>query len=96
VSGVGEVVLAESVGLALLVVLDSLAPAERLAFVLHDVFAVPFAEVAAVLDRSEAAAQQIDALLDPERLARLDLEIPGTNGAPRHNGERPATPDAPG
>jgi RNA polymerase sigma factor (sigma-70 family) len=211
-----EVVLAESVGLALLVVLDSLAPAERLAFVLHDVFAVPFAEVAAVLDRSEAAAQQlasrarrrvhgapepdpdlarqrevveaffaasrdgdfealvamldpavevridggvlredaslvlhgaarvarhterysrlspfvepalvngaagaviaprgrlfavmaftvtngkiarIDALLDPERLARLDLEIPGTNGAPRHNGERPATPDAPG
>ena len=54
-----EVLLAESVGLALLVVLDSLAPAERLAFVLHDVFAVPFAEVAAVLDRSEAAAQQL-------------------------------------
>ncbi len=54
-----EALLAESVGLALLVVLDSLAPAERLAFVLHDVFAVPFTDVAAVLDRSEAAAQQL-------------------------------------
>ena len=54
-----EALLAESVGLALLVVLDSLAPAERLAFVLHDVFAVPFADVAAVLDRSEAAVQQL-------------------------------------
>jgi RNA polymerase sigma factor (sigma-70 family) len=211
-----EALLAESVGLALLVVLDSLAPAERLAFVLHDVFAVPFADVAAVLDRSEAAAQQlasrarrrvhgapepdpdldrqrevvaaffaasrdgdfgslvavldpevevqidggvlredaslvlhgaarvarhtarysklspfvkpalvngaagavvapggrlfavmaftvtngkitrIGALLDPERLARLDLEIPGTKDAPRDRGLRPAMPDAPG
>src|SRR5579859_6576116 len=49
----------ESVGLALLVVLDTLAPAERLAFVLHDVFGVPFADIAAALDRSEAAAQQL-------------------------------------
>jgi RNA polymerase sigma factor (sigma-70 family) len=54
-----EALLAESVGLALLVVLDALTPAERLAFVLHDVFDVSFAEVAAALDRSEAAAQQL-------------------------------------
>jgi RNA polymerase sigma-70 factor, ECF subfamily len=54
-----EALLAESVGLALLVVLDTLTPAERLAFVLHDVFGVPFADIATVLDRSEAAAQQL-------------------------------------
>ena len=54
-----ETLLAESVGLALLVVLDSLTPAERLAFVLHDVFGVPFADIASALDRSEAAAQQL-------------------------------------
>ncbi len=54
-----ETLLAESVGLALLVVLDSLTPAERLAFVLHDVFGVPFADIATALDRSEAAAQQL-------------------------------------
>ena len=51
-------ILADSVGLALLVVLETLTPAERLAFVLHDVFGVPFADIAAALDRSEAAAQQ--------------------------------------
>jgi RNA polymerase sigma-70 factor (ECF subfamily) len=54
-----EALMADSVGLALLVVLDALSPAERLAFVLHDVFGVPFADVAAALDRSEAAAQQL-------------------------------------
>jgi RNA polymerase sigma factor (sigma-70 family) len=54
-----EVLLAESVGLALLVVLDALTPAERLAFVLHDVFGVRFADIATALDRSEAAAQQL-------------------------------------
>jgi RNA polymerase sigma-70 factor (ECF subfamily) len=54
-----EALLADSVGLALLVVLDTLTPAERLAFVMHDVFAVPFAQIASVLDRSEAAAQQL-------------------------------------
>ena len=54
-----ETLLAESVGLALLVVLDALTPAERLAFVLHDVFGVPFADIASALDRSEAAAQQL-------------------------------------
>ena len=54
-----EALLAESVGLALLVVLETLTPAERLAFVLHDVFGVPFADIATALDRSEAAAQQL-------------------------------------
>jgi RNA polymerase sigma-70 factor, ECF subfamily len=54
-----EALVAESVGLALLVVLDSLSPAERLAFVLHDIFGVSFAEIATALDRSEAAAQQL-------------------------------------
>ena len=54
-----EAMLAESVGLALLVVLDALTPAERLAFVLHDVFGVSFADVATTLERSEAAAMQL-------------------------------------
>jgi RNA polymerase sigma factor (sigma-70 family) len=54
-----EALMADSVGLALLVVLDALTPAERLAFVLHDVFGLPFAEIAQALDRSEAAAQQL-------------------------------------
>jgi RNA polymerase sigma factor (sigma-70 family) len=54
-----ETVLADSVGLALLVVLDTLSPAERLAFVLHDMFAVPFGEIAPILGRSPAAAKQL-------------------------------------
>jgi RNA polymerase sigma factor (sigma-70 family) len=54
-----EVLLAESVGLALLVVLDTLAPAERVAFVLHDMFAVPFDEIAPIVGRSPAAARQL-------------------------------------
>jgi RNA polymerase sigma factor (sigma-70 family) len=54
-----EAVLADSVGLALLVVLDTLTPAERLAFVLHDTFAMPFSEVAAVLGRSTDATRQL-------------------------------------
>jgi RNA polymerase sigma-70 factor (ECF subfamily) len=54
-----EAVLADSVGLALLVVLDTLTPAERLAFVLHDLFAMPFTEVAAVLGRSGEATRQL-------------------------------------
>jgi RNA polymerase sigma-70 factor (ECF subfamily) len=54
-----EALLADSVGLALLVVLDTLTPAERLAFVLHDMFAVPFDEIAPMLDRSPAAARQL-------------------------------------
>jgi RNA polymerase sigma factor (sigma-70 family) len=54
-----EALLADAVGPALLVVLDTLAPAERLAFVLHDLFAVPFAEVAEILGRTPAAARQL-------------------------------------
>jgi RNA polymerase sigma-70 factor, ECF subfamily len=54
-----EAVLADSVGLALIVVLDALTPAERLAFVLHDLFAVPFPEVAAILGRSPEATRQL-------------------------------------
>jgi RNA polymerase sigma-70 factor (ECF subfamily) len=54
-----EALLADSVGLALLVVLETLAPAERLAFVLHDMFAVPFEEIAPIVGRSPAAARQL-------------------------------------
>jgi RNA polymerase sigma factor (sigma-70 family) len=54
-----EALLADSVGPALLVVLDALTPAERLAFVLHDLFAVPFDEIAAILGRSPAATRQL-------------------------------------
>jgi RNA polymerase sigma factor (sigma-70 family) len=54
-----EALLADSVGLALLVVLDRLAPAERLAFVLHDMFAVPFEEIAPIVGRSAEAARQL-------------------------------------
>jgi RNA polymerase sigma-70 factor (ECF subfamily) len=54
-----QAVLADSVGLALLVVLELLPPAERLAFVLHDMFAVPFEDIAPIVDRSPAAARQL-------------------------------------
>jgi RNA polymerase sigma factor (sigma-70 family) len=54
-----EALLADSVGLALLVVLETLSPPERLAFVLHDVFAVPFDEIAPIVDRSPEAARQL-------------------------------------
>jgi RNA polymerase sigma-70 factor (ECF subfamily) len=73
-------VLADSIGLALLVVLDTLSPTERLAFVLHDVFAVPFEQIGGLLDRSPAAAKQLasrarrrvhgattDATVEPQR-----------------------------
>jgi RNA polymerase sigma-70 factor (ECF subfamily) len=54
-----EALLADSVGLALLVVLETLDPAERLAFVLHDMFGVPFDEIASIVDRSPTAARQL-------------------------------------
>jgi RNA polymerase sigma factor (sigma-70 family) len=54
-----EALLADAVGLALLVVLETLSPAERLAFVLHDMFAVPFDEIAPIVDRSPDAARQL-------------------------------------
>jgi RNA polymerase sigma-70 factor (ECF subfamily) len=54
-----EALLADSVGLALLVVLETLTPPERLAFVLHDMFGVPFDEIAPIVDRSPDAARQL-------------------------------------
>lgn len=69
--------LAESVGLALLVVLDALGPAERLAFVLHDMFAVPFDEIGQILDRSTDAAKML--------ASRARRKVRGT---PRPSGER--------
>jgi Sigma-70, region 4 len=54
-----EAVLADSVGLALFVVLDTLTPAERLAYILHDMFSVPFEEIGAILGRSPDAARQL-------------------------------------
>jgi RNA polymerase sigma-70 factor (ECF subfamily) len=54
-----EALLADSVGLAMLVVLDTMGPAERLAFVLHDMFAVPFDDIASILERSPAATRQL-------------------------------------
>ena len=54
-----ETVLADSVGLALLIVMDALAPAERVAFVLHDLFGVPFAEIATILGRTPAATKML-------------------------------------
>ncbi|WP_035781791.1 sigma factor, partial [Arthrobacter sp. H14] len=65
VSGVDDIdpadhaLLSESVGLAMLVVLDALDPAERLAFVLHDMFSVPFEEIAPIVERSTTAARQL-------------------------------------
>jgi RNA polymerase sigma-70 factor (ECF subfamily) len=79
-----EAVLADSVGLALLVVLDTLAPAERLAYVLHDMFAVPFDEIAPMVGRSSTAARQLasrarrriqasDSVPDPDRPRQRDV-----------------------
>ncbi|TDE12648.1 sigma-70 family RNA polymerase sigma factor [Jiangella asiatica] len=73
-----EAILADSVGPALLVVLDSLAPAERLAFVLHDMFAVPFDEIAAILGRSPAATRQ---LASRARRRVQGAEVPNADAA---------------
>jgi RNA polymerase sigma-70 factor, ECF subfamily len=67
-----EAVLADSVGLALLVVLDTLTPAERLAFVLHDMFAVPFEEIAPIVERSPIATRKLASR------ARLRVQGAGT------------------
>lgn len=73
-----DALLGESVGLALLVVLDTLSPAERLAFVLHDTFAVPFEEIGQIIDRSADAAKMA--------ASRARRKIQG--GARRSTGER--------
>ena len=77
-----EAVLADSVGLALLVVLDTLTPAERLAFVLHDMFAVPFDEIAEIVERSPAAARQL-ASRARRRVQQADA-VPEAEAARRH------------
>ena len=79
-----EALLADSVGLALLVVLETLTPAERLAYVLHDMFSVPFEEIGAILDRSPEAARQLasrgrrriqDARTSPDADAAAQQEV---------------------
>ncbi len=69
-----EALLADSVGLALLVVLETLSPAERLAFVLHDIFAVPFDEIAPIVDRSPEASRQLASRA--RRRVRAEKTIP--------------------
>lgn len=75
-----EALMAESVGLALLVVLDTLAPAERLAFVLHDLFAVPFGEIGSILGRSPNAAKQL--------ASRARRRVQAAHAAPEANTAR--------
>jgi RNA polymerase sigma factor (sigma-70 family) len=69
-----EALLADSVGLALLVVLETLNPAERLAFVLHDIFAVPFDEIAPIVERSPEAARQLASRA--RRRVRVENTVP--------------------
>src|SRR5918997_4671449 len=71
-----EALLADSVGLALLVVLEELTPAERLAYVLHDMFSVPFKEIGAILERSPEAARQL--------ASRARRRIRSSNTTPYH------------
>jgi RNA polymerase sigma factor (sigma-70 family) len=78
-----EAVLADSVGLALLVVLDTLAPAERLAFVLHDMFAVPFEEIAPIVGRTPAAARKLASRA--RRRLQSGSAVPETSAASQHN-----------
>lgn len=73
-----EALLADSVGLALLVVLDTLDPAERLAFVLHDVFKLPFAEIALIVERTPATARQL-ASRARRRIKGASLAAPDTD-----------------
>jgi len=78
-----EAMLADSVGIALLVVLDRLAPAERVAFVLHDMFGVPFGEIAGITGRSADAARQLAsrARRRVRGTAAAGAEAPGDDGA---------------
>ena len=75
-----EALQADSVGLALLVVLDTLTPAERLAFVLHDMFAVPFDQIAEIVGRSPAAAKQL--------ASRARHRVQGTEAVPAADAAR--------
>ncbi|MEU7896278.1 sigma-70 family RNA polymerase sigma factor [Nonomuraea sp. NPDC049152] len=74
-----EALLSHSIGLAMRVVLDTLAPAERLAFVLHDVFAVPFEEIAPIVDRSPAATRKLSSRARRRvqgAAPRCDIDLP--------------------
>ena len=73
-----QALLADSVGLALLVVLDTLAPAERLAFVLHDVFKLPFEEIAPMVEKTPAAARQL-ASRARRRVKGASVAVPDTD-----------------
>ncbi|GHC47355.1 sigma-70 family RNA polymerase sigma factor [Streptomyces flavofungini] len=75
-----EALLADSVGLALLVVLDTLSPAERLAFVLHDMFAVPFEDIAPIVERAPAATRQL--------ASRARRRVRGSDPAPAPDTDR--------
>jgi RNA polymerase sigma-70 factor (ECF subfamily) len=82
-----QALIADSVGLALLIVLETLSPAERLAFVLHDMFAVPFEEIADIVDRNPAAARQL--------ASRARRRVRGAEpSAPTDVGERQEIVDA--
>src|SRR6516164_5138713 len=72
-----ETLLADSIGPALLVILHTLAPAERLAFILHDIFAVPFDDIAAIVGRSPAAARQLASRA--RRRVQGVAPVPGTD-----------------
>jgi RNA polymerase sigma-70 factor, ECF subfamily len=72
-----EALLADSVGLALLVVLETLSPPERLAFVLHDIFAVPFDEIGPIIDRSPEAARQLASRA--RRRVRVERTVPNAD-----------------
>ena len=78
-----EALMADAVGFALLVVLDTLAPAERLAFVLHDLFAVPFEEIAPIVGRSPTAARQL--------ASRARRRVRGGSAAPQADRTRQRT-----
>jgi RNA polymerase sigma factor (sigma-70 family) len=78
-----EAILADSVGLALLVVLDTLTPAERLSFVLHDMFGMPFEEIAPIVDRTPAAARQLASRARRRVLAPRRSRIPTLRSSAR-------------
>ena len=77
-----EALLADSVGLALLVVLDTLEPAERLAFVLHDMFSVPFDEIAPIVGRTPVAARQLASRA--RRRIQSERAFPDTSAETQH------------
>src|SRR5918995_524222 len=77
-----EALLADSLGLALLVVLETLSPAQRLAYVLHDMFSVPFEEIGAILERSPEAARQL--------ASRARRRIRAANTTPHHHADATA------